>query len=115
MLGQQHRVSANSSNRVMCALTGQNNAVAVLKRGLKQWIKKDQRGPFIQAVVRFILDTESLTAEYPKIPELRQEAQAVDGPLSQMVCYRIRECGLFQQRNREGAEEVAYWQCRTFG
>jgi hypothetical protein len=116
MLGRQRRVSAETCNRVLRTLTEQNNTVVVLKSGLNQWIKKYRPGPFIQAVLRFILDTESVAAECPKIPELRQEAQTADGiPMSQIVCYRLRECGLFQQRNREDAEEVAYWQCRTEG
>jgi hypothetical protein len=116
MLGQQRRISAESCDRVLRMLRDQNNTVIVLKSGLNQWIKQYRPGAFVQAIVRLILDTESVAAECPKIPDLRQEAQLADGvPMSQTVRYRFRECGLFQQRSLEDAENVTYWQCRITG
>jgi hypothetical protein len=114
MLGQQRRISAESCDRVLRMLRDQN--IIVLKSGLNQWIKKYRPSAFVQAIVRLILDTESVAAECPKIPDLRQEAQSADGvPMSQTVRSRLRECGLFQQRSREDAEDVAYWQFRITG
>jgi hypothetical protein len=112
-LMQQRSTSEDACAFALRMLKEQNNTILVLRTALTEWANRYQPDRFSFAIVKFVLHTEAMDVECPQIPLIVSETQGTkDVPISREIRYRIRECGMFQQRNGAEATEAAWWNAK---
>jgi hypothetical protein len=112
-LAVQKSASEEACGAALRMLKEQNSTILVLRTALTEWVNHYRPATFWLAAVKLALHAEAMAVECPQIPALLRETQAAEGvPMSREMRYRLRLCGVFQERDGEERIEADWWRAR---